>query len=430
MARFTSGLLATLLALSAPSLASAQDATESTVGSETTSIETVLQDRDVTLPAPETQEFYGAVAPVEEEDLHEFEPRRDYHFTAVAGIDTPLLHFEDGYFAPLVKVELYTELGESPFDLLGTITTSGASLALTRRDEHVDISVAPFANYVVHANHLDYFPDGTRDHSKEVAGSEFGGEIKFSTDEENTLSGSIAHQFAFKTYGFPEEEETLYVPEDHFLHRTIAELQVQNLTVDKPLNRIEGLVAKAEGTYDLRPNFDSTVPGFENHEHSVQLAAMLGAYLIAGDFNLHAEVRATQQFGTDIYNAHHQGSMLSATAPGPGMFYKEHRQSTSLQGNLRFGWLIENNYHLQLEPGVLMFPATNTVEGAEQATQRVLPSVALRFDAKVAGVVPIGLRLAYSPFSPRSADTAGGANSGGLELLAYVAIGLGKTHQE
>ena len=399
----TTATLATLLALAAPSTAVSQEKKSNTEETENV--------------------------------IDSFEPRRDYHLSAVLAVDTPILHIEDGFVAPLVKIELYTELGDSPLDLLATITSNESNIALTARSPIGDFSFRPFVRYLVHGDHLHYEGDGIRHKDRETSASEFGASIEFATDKDKPVSLTITHDFGGKTYGFPTEPSSGIVPDNHFQHRTKVQGKVQRLEEDRIFNRKHGFLLDLNGTYEARPNFTSNIPGFEDNEHTVKLAGMLGVYVERGFFNVHIEARGSGQIGADLYNAEQQGSVLSAYGPAPGTFFKEFEHSQTAQANLRLGFMLGENVHLQPGFGVLYLPGDNTVEGASEAVQDVFPSVGVKFNTKIPiprkGKEPLGFPffggVEYAFAKERNPDTFGGAHSGGLEIYFGFAAAIGKT---
>ena len=400
MTNSTTKILATLLALGAPATVLAQD----TQGTAVETIEETIDPRA-------------------------FSPRNPYHFIAVVGIDTPTINFDNGFFAPLLDVQLSTQLGKSNWDLLGRITTGQVSLEL-RHQDLVDFSVIPYLRFVVEGDQVHHNANGVRDKDNETSASEFGGRLQFVTNEDNVLSGLLAHEFAGKTYGFPTAPASGVFPDNHFVHRTIFEAVIQRLEEDRALNLKEGAVLKLHGAYEFRPSFTSNVSGFENHEHTGEFASMFGLYFREGIFDLQTEFRGTVQIGADVYNAQSQGSMLSATAPSPGMSFKRYEHSQSVQANMGVGFLIDKNYHIQPGFNVLVLPGPNSVEGAISGPDEyIFLSATLRFDAKLGGVVPFGFRAGYL-FPSTIPGELTGTNLGGLELMTYVAIGLGKIKQE
>lgn len=404
-----SKLFAALLALSSPSLVQAEEVDE-------------IFDEPAPTSVIETPSLEEAT---EKTDIW---PRQDYHFTAIAGVDTPILHFKDGYFAPLVKIQLYAELGDSPFDLLGTMTTSESNLELMlRMPNGSGVSVAPTVRYLVHGDQLHYLHDGSRDKDNETSASEFGARFHVETDQDGVVSVSFDQELFHKVYGWPSAPESGNFPEGHFLSRTRGKVQVKKLVhEDLVLNLKDGVLADGIVVYEARPGFTSNIEGMQDYEHSVQLAGMVGCYLIEGFFDLQTEFRAMGSFGTDIFNTDYQGSFLSANGPGPGMFYKEHGFSQSVQGNIRTGFLVSGkagSYHIQPGAGVLVLPGENRVDGAEKVEGQTLPYVELRTDMLIGNKLPFGFRVGYSPLSERPDGALGE-----VELIGYVMFGFGKTN--
>ncbi|MBI2573739.1 hypothetical protein HYV86_07780 [Candidatus Woesearchaeota archaeon] len=341
-----------------------------------------------------------------------YEPKQPYHFMAVLGADTPLNG--EGTFTPVVRLNYYTELEQSPWDLL-IQADSLSGFAQFHHRGVIGTGLDVRMNYISWGNYRDY-EHGSRKKEEESTAHE-AGMTTFVTLTTGLFDARASVFGAYKMYD-ETSDTSRELPSNHLLVRPQLDLKFREMDADLIFGTRQGFELRLLVEEEFRPGYRSHSPELSDYQHTV--GSLFHAQLGTGQrLNLTGDVRLGGEWHADEYNAWRGGSFVSPQIPFPGTNLNEVRTPLFLDARAAASILLHPHYRV----GAGVWGLTTqrpAVEGAAALEMPVQLGLEINLRAKVGGIVPLGINAGYAPWMERN------GKEGAWNLLGFVALGFDK----